>query len=514
MSFPRVSGILLHPTSLASRGGIGDFGPSAYAFADFLASARQGLWQVLPLGPLGYGNSPYSSTSAFAGNPLLISLERLADRGWIDRARVDALSDGIGPVNYSSVFRSKLPLLFEAARNFLRSVKPTARAHYESFCRQNQWWLDDFVLFDGLRARYKLESWNHWPRVLTHRDPEAVEKAHTEMLEELDLRRVVQFFFFEQWRALRSYCARHSIRVVGDIAIFVNFDSADVWTHPELFRLNHDLDPEVVAGVPPDFFSEDGQRWGNPLYRWDVMRERGYSWWINRMRWATHNFDYVRLDHFRGFSQFWEIPASEPTAIHGHWVDGPKDDLFVKLREALGGLPFFAEDLGHITPDVHALRERLAIPGMAVLQFGFGDAGAHVYLPHTFTTDKVVYTGTHDNDTLLGWWESSATELERQQVKAYLGQCEDGVNWAMIRAASNSVASLCLVPLQDALGLGSEARMNVPSSAQGNWRWRFSAEMLRPEVATKLAALAEVSDRLPQPLPATASSDAKEECVA
>jgi 4-alpha-glucanotransferase len=507
MSFPRVSGILLHPTSLASRGGIGDFGPSAYAFADFLASARQGLWQVLPFGPLGYGNSPYSSTSAFAGNPLLISLERLADRGWIDRARVDALPDGIGPVDYSSVFHSKLPLLFEAARNFLRSAKPKARARFESFCLQNQWWLDDFVLFDGLRARFKLESWNRWPRELTHRDPVAIEKAHAEMLEELDVRRVVQFFFFEQWQALRSYCARHSVRVVGDIAIFVNFDSADVWTHPNLFRLNSDLDPEVVAGVPPDFFSEDGQRWGNPLYRWDVMREQGYSWWINRMSWATHNFDYVRLDHFRGFSQFWEIPANEPTAIHGHWVDGPKDDLFVKLREALGGLPFFAEDLGHITPDVHALRERLAIPGMAVLQFGFGDVGAHVYLPHTFTADKVVYTGTHDNDTLLGWWESSATEHERGQVKAYLGQCEDGVNWAMIRAASNSVASLCLVPLQDALGLGSEARMNVPSSAEGNWRWRFTSGMLRPEVAKKLAALAEVSDRLPRPLPSANDND-------
>ncbi len=339
MSFPRASGILLHPTSLPSRGGIGDFGPSAYAFADFLASARQGLWQVLPLGPLGYGASPYSSTSAFAGNPLLISLERLADRGWIDHARVDALSDGIGPVDYPSVFRRKLPLLFEAASNFVRAAAANARSRYETFCRQNQWWLDDFVLFDGLRARFKLESWNHWPRELAHRDPAAIKKAHAEMLDDLDIRRVVQFFFFEQWQALRAYCAQHSIRVVGDIAIFVNFDSADVWTHPDLFRLNSDLDPEVVAGVPPDFFSKDGQRWGHPLYRWDVMQQQGYSWWIDRMRWVTHSFDYIRLDHFRGFSQFWEIPASEPTAIHGRWVDGPKDDLFVKLREALGGLP-------------------------------------------------------------------------------------------------------------------------------------------------------------------------------
>ena len=420
MPFPRASGILLHPSSLPSRGGIGDFGPAAYAFADFLASAKQGLWQVLPLGPVGYGNSPYSSTSAFAGNPLLISLDRLADHGWIDQAKVDGLAVEVKAVDYPGVFFQKLPLLFEAARNFIRSATPSARARCERFCRENQWWLDDFALFDGLRARFKLESWNRWPREFTHRDPSAIAKARTDMADEIEIRRTVQFFFYEQWQALRAYCAGKSIRVAGDIAIFVNFDSADVWTHPDLFRLDSNLDPEVVAGVPPDFFSKDGQRWGNPLYRWDEMKERGYAWWIQRMRWAMRNFDYVRLDHFRGFSQFWEIPASEPTAIHGRWVDGPKDDLFVKLREALGGLPFFAEDLGYITDDVHALRERLKIPGMAVLQFGFGDVGAHSHLPHTFTTEKVVYTGTHDNDTLYGWWASSATEYERQQVRAYL----------------------------------------------------------------------------------------------
>jgi 4-alpha-glucanotransferase len=522
MSFPRASGILLHPTSLPSRGGIGDFGPAAYAFADFLASARQGLWQVLPLGPLGFGDSPYSSTSAFAGNPLLISLERLADRGWIDRSKIDRTKidgtriDGTmvdapaaegSPVDYHVVFHSKLPLLFEAARNFVRSAAPSARTRFDKFCHQNQWWLDDFVLFDGLRARFKLENWNRWPRELVHRDPTALETAQAEMRDELDVRRAVQFFFFEQWRALRAYCAQQSIRMVGDIAIFVNFDSADVWTHPDLFQLNSELDPEVVSGVPPDFFSKDGQRWGNPLYRWDVMREQGYSWWIDRMRWATRNFDYIRLDHFRGFAQFWEIPATESTAIHGRWVDGPKDDLFVKLREALGGLPFFAEDLGYITPEVHALRERLKIPGMAVMQFGFGNVGAHPHLPHTFTTEKVVYTGTHDNDTLLGWWASAATEFERQQVLAYLGRCDDGVNWGMIRAASNSVASLCVVPLQDALGLGSDARMNVPSREDGNWRWRFDAKLLRPQVAEKLSVLAEVSDRLPQPLPVPANEE-------
>ncbi len=503
MPFSRASGILLHPTSLASRGGIGDFGPAAYAFADFLASARQGVWQVLPLGPLGYGNSPYSSPSAFAGNPLLISLERLADHGWIERAGVEALPTGVEAMDYAAVFRQKLPLLFEAANNFLDSALAPARSRYDNFLRENHWWLDDFVLFDALRARFHLENWNRWPRDLIYREPAALEKTRKEMREELDVRSAVQFFFYEQWRALRCYCAQRSIRVAGDLAIFVNFDSADVWTHPDLFRLNAQLEPEVVAGVPPDFFSKEGQRWGNPLYRWDVMKERGYAWWIDRLRWAALNFDYIRLDHFRGFSQFWEIPASEPTAIHGRWVDGPKDDLFVKVRETLGGLPFFAEDLGYITPDVHALRERLQIPGMAVLQFGFGDPGAHVHLPHTFTADKVVYTGTHDNDTLRGWWANGATDQERENAEAYLGRCDDGINWAMIRAAVDSPASLAVIPLQDVLGLGSEARMNVPSLSGGNWRWRFGAEMLRPELAAKLALLAEVSDRLPAPLKAS-----------
>jgi 4-alpha-glucanotransferase len=503
MPFARASGILLHPTSLPSRGGIGDFGPSAYAFADFLATARQGVWQVLPLGPLGYGDSPYSSTSAFAGNPLLISLDRLADRGWIDRGKLDGLPSAVERVTYPIVFRQKLPLLFDAARNFLRSASDTARYRYENFCRDNRWWLDDFVLFDALRARSQLESWNRWPRELTHRQAAALEKSRDEMHDELDIRSALQFFFYEQWQALRSYCRQRAIRVAGDIAIFVSFDSADVWTHPDLFRLNSDLVPEVVAGVPPDFFSKEGQRWGNPLYRWDVMKSQGYAWWIDRLRWATRNFDYIRLDHFRGFSQFWEIPANEPTAINGRWVDGPKDDLFEKVRETLGGLPFFAEDLGYITPDVHALRDRLRIPGMAVLQFGFGDPGAHIHLPHTFSTEKVVYTGTHDNDTLRGWWNSALPERERRDVEAYLGRSDDGVNWAMIRAALDSPASLAVIPLQDVLGLGSEARMNVPSLNGGNWCWRFSQEMLRPEFAEKLATLAEVCDRIPQPISAT-----------
>lgn len=501
MPFPRATGILLHPTSLPARGGIGDFGPAAYAFVDFLAAARQGLWQVLPLGPLGYGNSPYSATSAFAGNPLLISLERLAEHGWIDRSLIAQLPEANGPVEYSAVFPGKMPLLAQAARNFAKTMQGDARARFERFRQENGEWLEDFVLFDALRAHYKLANWNEWPHELAHREPAALDKARRDMADDLMMRRVLQFAFAEQWRALRHYCAQRSIRIMGDIAIFVNYDSADVWMHPELFRLDGDRNPEVVSGVPPDFFSATGQRWGNPLYRWDVMKQQGYSWWVARLRAATQQCDYIRLDHFRGFAQFWEIAASEPTAIRGHWVDGPKDDLFVKVRAALGGLPFFAEDLGYITADVHALRRRLQIPGMAVLQFGFGDVGAHMYLPQQLTSETVVYTGTHDNDTLVGWWSSGATPDERRHAEAYFGCAADGMHWSFVRAAQGSVANLSVIPLQDILGLGSEARMNTPSENDGNWRWRQQPGALTQELAAKLALLAEVTDRLPQPLP-------------
>ena len=498
MSFPRAAGILLHPTSLPSRGGVGDFGPAAYRFVDFLALAKQSLWQVLPLGPLGYGNSPYSATSAFAGNPLLISLERLADHGWIDPSKIENLPSSGEPVEYDRVFAQKMPLLFEAGRQFLKNGSADALGRFEAFRSDNAWWLEDFVLFDALRSKHKLQTWNRWPRELAHRDPEALAKVREELADDIRIRAALQFAFYEQWRALRRYCTEKSVRVVGDVAIFVNHDSADVWTNRELFRLNDNLEPEVVAGVPPDFFSKTGQRWGNPLYRWDVMQSRGYQWWVQRLRWATQNCDYIRLDHFRGFDQFWEIPAGDATAVNGHWVDGPRDDLFHKLREALGGLPFFAEDLGYITPEVHALRDRLQIPGMAVLQFGFGDEGAHMYLPHR-AQGKVMYTGTHDNDTVAGWWQSGAADHERRNAEAYLGRPDDGIHWAFIRAAQSSPAWFSIIPLQDVLGLGSEARMNTPSLNDGNWRWRFEESQLKGKIADKLARLAEVSDRLPKP---------------
>ncbi len=494
MSFERSSGILLHPTSLPSRGGIGDLGPAAHEFVEFLASAKQKLWQVLPLNPVAFANSPYSSISAFAGNPLLVSLERLAERGWLSHDKVAAVPDPKGRVDFEKVRAVKAPLLREAATNFLANAKGDHRARFERFCRDNSWWLEDFVLFAVLRHKYP-GSWNNWPREIARREPEALQRHRDELGSMIETVRVVQFFFYEQWGALREHCAKYRIKVVGDVAIFVNYDSADVWMHPDIFQLNANLEPESVAGVPPDAFSETGQRWGNPLYRWDVLKQRGYDWWIDRMRWSTTTCDIVRLDHFRGFESYWEIPAYEPTAIHGQWLKGPADDLFHALKNALGDLPFIAEDLGMITQDVHAFRERLQIPGMRVMQFGFGDPGAHIYLPHKFEPNTVVYTGTHDNDTTVGWWQKSANEDEKRHALAYLGPAEDGINWAFIRAAEGSVAELCIVPLQDVLGLGAEARMNTPSRPDGNWDWRFKRGALTKELAQKLAAIVTVSDR-------------------
>jgi len=500
MSFPRATGILLHPISLPSPGGIGDLGPAAYELIDWLAEARQGLWQVLPLGPPANGNSPYSSTSAFAGNPLLISLDRLAGKGWLDNSRISSVTREVGPIDYAQVRAIKLPRLREAAQSFLQRASADARARFDGFCRENSWWLEDFVLYDSLRERYKRVSWHEWPSSIARREPGALESARNELADACCVQRIIQFFFWEQWRSIRLHCARKAIRVMGDIAIFVDYDSADVWANQELYRLKPDLSPEVVSGVPPDAFSATGQRWGNPLYNWGAMRTRGYDWWIKRLRWATQTCDYIRLDHFRGFAQFWEIPAQEPTAINGRWVDGPGDDLFNRVRDSLGGLPFFAEDLGYITPDVHALRDRHNIPGLAVLQFGFGDPGAHMYLPHRLTPERVIYTGTHDNDTTLGWWKSTATENERRAVESYCGKIADGINWAFIRLAQASVASLSVIPIQDVLGLGSEARLNTPSTHEGNYRWRMQPGSLTAALRDRLAELAEVCDRLPLPM--------------
>jgi 4-alpha-glucanotransferase len=494
MTDARASGILLHPSSLPSRGGIGDFGPAAYQFLDFLSAARQSLWQILPLGPLGFGNSPYSSISAFAGNPLLVSLERLVDAGWIDRGRISVLPETVGAVDYEHVRATKQPVLREAARNFLATAQGNARQRYEAFCRDNDWWLDDYALFVNLRERYESRPWNQWPGGLSRREPAALENARREFAADIAIAQAIQFAFWEQWRALHHAAKERGIRIIGDVAIFISYDSADVWTHPDIFRLDQNLDPEVVAGVPPDAFSANGQRWGNPLYRWDVLAQRNFDWWIQRMRWALETCDLVRLDHFRGFESYWEIPAHEPTAVHGRWVKGPNDRFFAALRDAIGGFPFIAEDLGMITQEVHELRVRLGVPGMKVLQFGFGNPGAHIYLPHRCETNSVMYTGTHDNDTTVGWLNSIDGD-EKKYAETYVGDDPMGRHWAFIRAAMTSPSRLCVVPLQDVLGLGADCRMNIPSQSNGNWTWRFLPAALAPGFAQKLAMLSEISDR-------------------
>ena len=496
MPFDRASGLLLHISSLPSFGGIGDLGPAAYDFANFLESAGQRIWQVLPLSPVGYGNSPYAALSAMAVNPLLVSLEVLRDWGWLAEAQLrEAQLPGAGPVDFDAMIERKLPLLAAAAANFLAAPTPEQQTRFEQFCRDKASWLDDYAAFMVLRRLHGNVLWTEWPRPLAEREPTAMDHFREEQAEALAIEKAIQFAFDEQWFHLHTYCRQRGIELMGDIAIFVSFDSADVWTHPELFELQDDRTPIRVAGVPPDYFSATGQRWGNPVYRWDVLAEQGFGWWVERMRRANELFDIIRLDHFRGFEAFWAIPYEEETAVNGSWVKAPGHALFARLQEELSELPFIAEDLGVITPEVDALRTAFQLPGMRILQFGFGNRGAHNYLPHRFESNTVVYTGTHDNDTTLGWWQNGATPEERAAVETYLRPAEDGPVWAMIRAAATSVADLCLFPVQDVIGAGSEGRMNVPSAATGNWSWRFEQQALTSEIAAQLRAITDVADR-------------------
>ena len=493
----RLSGVLLHVTSLPSYGGIGDFGPAAYAFVDFLAAAKQRMWQVLPLSPTCYGSSPYSALSAFAGNPLLISLELLVRDGWIEEERIARLPGHDGPADFDAAFRMKLPLIEEAAGNFLDHAPDDRRATFQRFCEHNSSWLQDYAMFNVLRRMHDYGSWHEWPPEYARREGDALSKLLSDRGRELAIEQVVQFFFNEQWCALRGYCAARKIRIMGDVAIFVNYDSADVWTHPEMFELDEELRPIRVSGVPPDYFSVTGQRWGNPLYKWGLLKERGFDWWVARIRRSLTLYDVIRLDHFRGFEAFWSIPAEEETAINGQWVKAPGHELFQRLKEVFGDLPFVAEDLGLITPEVDELREHFNMPGMRILQFGFSDRGAHLYLPHRYVPNTVVYTGTHDNNTTLGWWRDDVSDVERTNAQTYLQKIEhdEDIVWTMIRAASRSVANLCVFPLQDVLHLGSEARMNTPSAGAGNWSWRYGRNAIHPDFASQLADLMAMTDR-------------------
>ena len=513
MEFERSAGVLLHVSSLPSRGPIGDLGPAAHEFVSFLAAGKQHIWQVLPLSPTGYGNSPYAASSAFAGNPFLISLEVLRDWGWISAertnslpgaGRVDNLAGNGGAADFASAEEAKLPLLYEAARNFidhaLDNEKTAAQwEEFEQFCRDEAAWLNDYAFYAVLRREFKTGQWTEWPEPFKRRDPKALNNFGAAHSQALIQEQVLQFAFSLQWDELRRAAETHGIRILGDIAIFVNMDSADVWVHPELFELDEKLHPIRIAGVPPDYFSKTGQRWGNPLYRWDVLKQRGFDWWVDRMRRATALYDIVRLDHFRGFEAYWAIPAAEETAVNGKWIKGPGEELFRALESALGSLPLVAEDLGMITPQVESLRRESGMPSMKVMQFGFGNKGAHPHLPHRYTPDTVAYTGTHDNDTTLGWF-AGAGEAIHAAVEAYVGPVGANPVWALVRAAQASVAKMVVIPAQDLLELGSEARMNTPSVAAGNWSWRAPAGAWRAEIAARLAALADVTDRDNDPL--------------
>lgn len=501
MRFERSSGVLLHISSLPSNGGIGDLGPAAHAFVEFLAAAKQHVWQVLPLCPTGYGNSPYAGSSAFAGNPYLISLEFLAEWGWIAPERIAGLAEAGGNADFNVVEARKVPLLYEAAGNFIdRGAENGAQwREFEEFCRAQQGWLEDYAFYAELRRQLKTGAWTAWPEPLRRRVPEALAKVAAEHGGALAQEQALQFAFARQWDALRAKAASHAIRILGDIAIFVNMDSSDVWVHPELFELDEQLEPVRVAGVPPDYFSVTGQRWGNPLYRWDVLEQRGFDWWIARIKRARELYDIVRLDHFRGFEAYWSIPASEPTAVNGEWVKAPGLKLFRALEGALGPLPLVAEDLGVITAEVDALRMELGLPGMRVIQFGFSDKGAHMHLPHQYTQDSVAYTGTHDNDTTNGWWRTAGS-AERAAAETYVGAVNGKPAWPMMRAVAASVAEIAIAPAQDLLELGSEARMNTPAVAQGNWSWRAPEGSWTPQLAERLAALVEVTDRDNDPM--------------
>ncbi len=474
----RTSGLLLHPTSLPGRYGIGDLGTAAYQFVDFLVASGQQCWQVLPLGPPDEVHSPYQGASSIAGNMLLLSLDTLVAEGWLPQTALDhAPAFPATSVDYGAVMQWKEALLRQSAATCAQALAGTDRLTFEAFCAEKQAWLDGFATFMALKDANAGRPWTQWTRC-TDPDPVLVQAY-----------KFLQFHFFRQWQALKQHCHRRGICLLGDMPIYVAHDSADVWGHPELFALDDSGQPTIVAGVPPDYFSATGQYWGNPVYRWDVMAETGYAWWVARMRAVLELVDVVRLDHFRGFERYYAIPADAPNAVHGTWLEGPGDGLFAALQQALGGLPFIAEDLGVITPEVEALRDRWHLPGMRVLQFAFGsDAPDDPHKPHNYVKHCVVYTGTHDNDTTLGWF-SKLSPAERARVLRYLHSDGRAVHWDMIRVALASVARTAIVPVQDVLGLGVTARMNLPGTRDHNWRWRVQPRQLQTHLSERLLEL-------------------------
>jgi len=498
----RGSGILLHLISLPSPYGIGDLGPWAYRFADFLAQGKQSYWQVLPLNPTDpiSGNSPYSSASAFAGNILLISPDLLEESGFLTKEDLKAHpSFPEARCDYASVIPYKAQLFNRAYERF--KAMGNDKELYEEFCKKNKAWVEHFALFVVIKKNRNGKAWGEWEKGVRDSDPQEIDRMKKEFHDELEREKFLQYLFFKQWFSLKKYCNDKGIRLIGDIPIYVNYDSVDVWTHPELFKLDKDKKPTFVAGVPPDYFSKTGQLWGNPIYRWDILKKTGYRWWFQRIGHNLLLFDYLRLDHFRGFVGFWEVPSTEATATHGKWVKAPAVDFFTALLKKFPAHSIIAEDLGVITPDVKEVVNRFGFPGMRILQFAFGeDLPTHPYLPHNYTPNTLVYTGTHDNNTIRGWFENEATPEDKKRLFSYFGreippeECPKELH----RLAMMSVANTVIVPVQDLLGLGEEAKMNRPSVAHGNWEWRFLPDQLNSSYAERLREMTTIYGRAPE----------------
>ena len=496
----RGSGILLHITSLPNSFGIGDFGPEAYRSVDFLAQAKQSFWQILPLNPIdpAFGSSPYHSISAFAFSPLFISPELMVKEGLLLDSDLEPLPHFFqGRVDYPAVISYKKKLFHRAFERFQTKKK---EEEYAQFCAENAYWIDDFALFVALKNHLQGKIWSDWPHEIRDRNPEAIHTVKKKLYSVMEREKFLQYLFIQQWSALREYCHQKGIRIIGDMPIYVDYDSVDCWTHPNLFKLDREKHPYAVAGVPPDYFSATGQLWGNPLYRWDVLRQRGYDWWIQRMERNLKTFDLVRIDHFRGFVGYWEVPAAEDSALNGRWIEAPAYDFFHHLKEKYPDLPFIAEDLGTITPDVRKVMEHFGFPGMKVLLFAFGEENPmHPYLPHTYEKNCVVYTGTHDNNTARGWFDKEARPDEKRRLSQYLGHevSEQDIHWELIKMAMISVANTVIIPMQDVLGLGPEARMNRPATTTGNWQWRLLPEQSSASLAEKLGNVTGVYGRAP-----------------